>query len=227
MPRRAQADRSHGARGTRLRVTSIPSTPDLLCNDCEKCTPTTAAMMAVCGSANNESHPESQWPLACCAYRRPRGGPSLQDRPGRPRAARGRRPWQAPYDRSHPCARGLAQDPTQRPGRTVHPRLPIRTVTTERIGPRAVSRLVQARANEAGFEGIPITGHSLRAGHATTTAAVNGAPIDRIAAQTRHRDLGTLFNHYIRPAEALATTINKRGQCSTEPTARDVVISLS
>ena len=68
----------------------------------------------------------------------------------------------------------------------------------------------------AGFEGIPVTGHSLRAGHATTAAingapidriaAINGAPIDRIAAQTRHRDLGTLLNHYIRPAEALATT---------------------
>ncbi len=75
-------------------------------------------------------------------------------------------------------------------------------VTTERIGPRAVSRLVQQRANAAGFDGVPITGHSLRAGHATT-AAVNGVPIDRIAAQTRHRDLGTLLNHYIRPAEAL------------------------
>jgi len=41
-------------------------------------------------------------------------------------------------------------------------------VTAERIGPRAVSRLVQARANAAGFDGIPVTGHSLRAGHATT-----------------------------------------------------------
>ena len=82
------------------------------------------------------------------------------------------------------------------------------TATTERIGPRAVSRLVQARAIEAGFDGIPVTGHSLRAGHATT-AAVNGAPIDRIAAQTRHRDLGTLLNHYIRPAEALATTTSR------------------
>jgi integrase len=63
-------------------------------------------------------------------------------------------------------------------------------VTNERIGPRAVSRLVQERAIAAGFDGIPVTGHSLRAGHATT-AAVNGAPIDRIAAQTRRRDLGT------------------------------------
>jgi integrase len=88
--------------------------------------------------------------------------------------------------------------------RVVYPR----SVTTERIGPRAVSRLVQQRANAAGFEGIPVTGHSLRAGHATT-AAVNGAPIDRIAAQTRHRDLGTLLNHYIRPAEALAHSTSR------------------
>lgn len=82
------------------------------------------------------------------------------------------------------------------------------TVNAERIGPRAVSRLVQARANDAGFEGIPVTRHSLRAGHATTAAA-NGVPIDRIAAQTRHRDLGTLMNHYIRPAEALANTASR------------------
>ena len=58
------------------------------------------------------------------------------------------------------------------------------SLTTVRIGPRAVSRLVQQRANAAGFDGIPVTGHSLRAGHATT-AAVNGASIDRIAAQAR------------------------------------------
>jgi integrase len=82
------------------------------------------------------------------------------------------------------------------------------SVTAERIGPRAVSRLVQGRAIAAGFDGLPVTGNSLRAGHATT-AAVNGAPIDRIAAQTRHRDLGTLLNHYIRPAEALATTTSR------------------
>jgi integrase len=81
-------------------------------------------------------------------------------------------------------------------------------VTTERRGPRAISRTVQERANIAGFESIPVTGHSLRAGHATT-ATVNGAPIERIAAQTRHRDLATLVNHYIRPAEALATTTSR------------------
>ena len=64
---------------------------------------------------------------------------------------------------------------------------------------------MKARAIEAGFDGILVAGHSLRADHATTAAA-NGAPIDRIAAQTHHRDLDTRFNHYTRPAEALATT---------------------
>jgi hypothetical protein len=44
---------------------------------------------------------------------------------------------------------------------------------------------------------------------ATTTAALNGVPIDRIAAQTRHRDLAALVNHYIRPAEAMATTTSQ------------------
>ena len=80
--------------------------------------------------------------------------------------------------------------------------------TAERIGPRAISRTVQERASSAGFDGIPVSGHSLRAGHATT-AAVNGASIDRIAAQTRHRDLGTLVNHCIRPAEAMMTTTSR------------------
>lgn len=80
--------------------------------------------------------------------------------------------------------------------------------TSQRLGPRAISRTVQERANAAGFDGVPVSGHSLRAGHATM-AAVNGVPIDRIAAQTRHRDLGTLLTHYIRPAEAMATTTSR------------------
>lgn len=85
--------------------------------------------------------------------------------------------------------------------------------TSERIGPRAISRTVQERANAAGFDGVPVSGHSLRAGHATT-AAINGASIDRIAAQTRHRDLGTLLNHYIRPAEAMMTTTSTTLACN-------------
>ena len=80
--------------------------------------------------------------------------------------------------------------------------------TNERIGPRAISRTVQERASSAGFSGVPVSGHSLRAGHAKT-AAINGVSIERIAAQTRHRDLGTVLNHYIRPAEAMATTTSR------------------
>jgi integrase len=53
-----------------------------------------------------------------------------------------------------------------------------------------------------------ITGHSLRAGHATT-AALAGVPLNRIAAQTRHKDLGVLVNRYIRPLEALANTSSR------------------
>ncbi len=82
-------------------------------------------------------------------------------------------------------------------------------ITRDGIGPRTVSDLIRNRATAAGRGGLGVSGRSLRAGHATTTAAVNGAPIDRIAAQTRHRDLTTLYNHYIRPADALATTTSR------------------
>lgn len=83
-----------------------------------------------------------------------------------------------------------------------------RPIARDGIGQRAVSDLVRNRATAAGLGDLGVSGHSLRAGHATT-AAVNGAPIHRIAAQTRHRDLTTLFNHYIRPADALATTTSR------------------
>ncbi len=68
--------------------------------------------------------------------------------------------------------------------------------------------MLQARALAAGLDALPISGHSLRAGHATAAAA-NGAAVDRIALQTRHRDLDTLVEHYIRPSEALATTTSR------------------
>jgi integrase len=83
-----------------------------------------------------------------------------------------------------------------------------RPISREGIGARTVSDLVRNRAHAAGLGDLGVSGHSLRAGHATT-AALNGAPIDWIAAQTRHRDLGTLFNHYIRPADALTTTTSR------------------
>lgn len=82
------------------------------------------------------------------------------------------------------------------------------TATLAPIGARTVSRTIQARARAAELGHLPITGHSLRAGHATTAAA-NGADIARIAAQTRHRDLETLVEHYIRPTDALRTSTSR------------------
>lgn len=72
----------------------------------------------------------------------------------------------------------------------------------------AIARMLRTRAHEAGLDAERITAHSLRAGHATT-AALGGAPLARIAAQTRHKDLSVLVNRYIRPLEALATTSSR------------------
>lgn len=77
--------------------------------------------------------------------------------------------------------------------------------TDDPISAHAVSRIVTRRAHAAGLPDPRITGHSLRAGHATTAAA-NGVTLDRIAAQTRHRHLRVLIEHYIRPMQALTIT---------------------
>lgn len=68
--------------------------------------------------------------------------------------------------------------------------------------------MIQTRGQAAGLGHLPITGHSLRAGHATTAAA-NGAGVARIASQTRHQHLETLVEHYIRPADVLATSTSR------------------
>lgn len=67
---------------------------------------------------------------------------------------------------------------------------------------KAISEIVHQRAVAAGLPAERITGHSLRAGHATT-AALAGVPVDQIAAQTRHRQIDVLIRHYIRPAQTL------------------------
>jgi integrase len=82
------------------------------------------------------------------------------------------------------------------------------TVSHTPISGHVVARMLRARAEAAGLDGTRITAHSLRAGHATA-AAPAGVPLDRIAAQTRHKDLTVLVNRYIRPLEALATTSSK------------------
>jgi len=68
----------------------------------------------------------------------------------------------------------------------------------------AIALMLRARAGAAGLPTARITGHSLRAGHATS-AALAGVGIDRIAAQTRHRLIDVLIERYIRPIEALRT----------------------
>ncbi len=81
-------------------------------------------------------------------------------------------------------------------------------VSPEQLSGHVPARMLRARAGAAGLDGIRITAHSLRAGHATA-AALAGVPLNRIAAQTRHKDLTVLINGYIRPLEALATTSSK------------------
>jgi integrase len=62
-----------------------------------------------------------------------------------------------------------------------------RRVTLEPVSGDAIARVLRTRARAAGLAAERITGHSLRAGHATE------------AAQTRHRRLSTLLERYIRP----------------------------
>jgi integrase len=81
-------------------------------------------------------------------------------------------------------------------------------ISDQPLGNHVVARTLRDRAVAAGFDGTRITAHSLRAGHATA-AAMAGVPLDRIAAQTRHKDISVLVNRYIRPLEALATTSSK------------------
>jgi integrase len=76
-----------------------------------------------------------------------------------------------------------------------------RNLTLDSLSGEAVARMLRARVRAAGLSAERITGHSLRAGHATT-AALAGVSLDRIAAQTRHRRRSTLIERYIRPVEA-------------------------
>lgn len=77
------------------------------------------------------------------------------------------------------------------------------------LAPNTFGRLLTARAKEAGLPNAErITGHSLRAGHATEAHRA-GVPIARIAAQTRHKDLSVLFDRYICPVDALEFSSSK------------------
>jgi len=71
-----------------------------------------------------------------------------------------------------------------------------RTVSPDRLSDRAVALVVKRRAQAAGLDPTRLSGHSLRAGHATTAAA-NGATERQIANQTGHRSMEVL-RRYIR-----------------------------
>lgn len=71
-----------------------------------------------------------------------------------------------------------------------------------------LARVLKERAAAAGIPSEHVSGHSLRAGHATT-AALAGVGLDRIAAQTRHSRISTLVEHYIRPLEAMQVTSSR------------------
>lgn len=84
-------------------------------------------------------------------------------------------------------------------------------VSTTKISDRSIARIVQARAAAAGITGKEysqvfgteswISGHSLRAGHATSAAEAGLDPMT-IARTTRHRRLDSLAR-YVRPASAV------------------------
>jgi integrase len=74
-----------------------------------------------------------------------------------------------------------------------------RTMLDQPIGGRDVANLVKKLADKARLEG-DFSGHSLRAGFATSAAAAK-ASLDAIARTTRHKSLSVLMG-YVRPAQA-------------------------
>lgn len=112
--------------------------------------------------------------------------------------------------------RRLAQDAELRARGAVHPDLgqPRQPATARQ--PRRRPDMVRARAVAAGLDGTRVTAHSFRAGHANT-AALDGVPLNRIAAQTRHKDLGVLANRCIQSLEVSGATTSSRTSACDRP----------
>ncbi len=83
-------------------------------------------------------------------------------------------------------------------------------ISSEPLSGHVPARMLRSRAIAAGLDGTRITDHSLRAGNATT-AALAGVPLHRIAAQTRHKDLGVLVNRYPATRSARETSSRELG----------------
>ncbi|MCG7308274.1 site-specific integrase [Brachybacterium sp. ACRRE] len=85
------------------------------------------------------------------------------------------------------------------------------SIAKTKISDRSIARIIQARATAAGITGKEysqvfgteswVSGHSLRAGHATSAAEAGLDPMT-IARTTRHRRLDSL-SRYVRPASAV------------------------
>ncbi|WP_250442698.1 tyrosine-type recombinase/integrase [Actinotalea sp. C106] len=73
-----------------------------------------------------------------------------------------------------------------------------------RMTGQAIAEILIARATTAGLDGIGITGHSLRRGHATAAGEAGVDPV-RLARTTRHKNLETLAE-YIEPTAVLGDT---------------------
>ncbi|SJN09878.1 Mobile element protein [Leucobacter sp. 7(1)] len=80
-------------------------------------------------------------------------------------------------------------------------------LTIKGLTGESIDQIVKSRAQLAGLGSLPISGHSLRAGHATTVAE-HGVDAARIARTTRHVRLETLAK-YVRPAQVLKDTTAK------------------
>ncbi len=73
---------------------------------------------------------------------------------------------------------------------------------------------MRSSTSSTGYKGLPDQGltaaHSdLGMGPGAARPALAGVPLERIAAQTRHRDISVLIERYIRPLDALATTSSR------------------
>ena len=76
------------------------------------------------------------------------------------------------------------------------------------LSDRAVAQIVKARAQAAGLDPERFSGHSLRAGLATSAAAA-GAEERHIAEQTRHRSLATL-RKYVRAGALFTNNVSSK-----------------
>lgn len=89
---------------------------------------------------------------------------------------------------------GITEGPIFRPvSRSEH-------IRNTRLTDRSVANIVKNRAARVGLDATAFSGHSLRAGFATSAAA-RGANLFKIMDQTRHKSVDTLRG-YVRSAEA-------------------------